>query len=73
MDTLTTNGAPMLVVPELFALYFLTHSALAQDAPTTSREASFVRESNHRDFIFTPEVSLGPAFRSLAPPRRQLS
>jgi len=31
-------------------------------------DAAFSRQVPPRDWVFTPEVSLGPAFRSLAPP-----
>ena len=68
MNTLTTGDAPIVIVPEFFVLYVLTPSALALDATTTAQEASFSRQANHRDWVLTPEVSLGPALRSLAPP-----
>ncbi|MEO5802365.1 MAG: hypothetical protein ABIR24_02460 [Verrucomicrobiota bacterium] len=32
------------------------------------REASVFRQGSRRDWVSTPEVYLGPAFRSLAPP-----
>jgi hypothetical protein len=73
MNTLTTGDAPVVVVPEFFVLYFLTPTALALDATATAQKASLSRQANHRDWVLTPEVSLGPAFRSLAPPLPQLS
>ena len=67
-NALTTGDAPTIVVPEFFVLYLLTPSALALDATAIGQDASFSRQANHRDWVLTPEVSLGPAFRSLAPP-----
>ena len=32
------------------------------------RPAASFRQAKPRDWVFTPEVSLGPAFRSHAPP-----
>jgi hypothetical protein len=37
-------------------------------APLTVAPAQLSRQSRPPDFVFTPEVSLGPAFRSHAPP-----
>ena len=68
MNMLTVGDAPMVVVPEFFVLYFLTPSALALEATATAQEASFSRQANHRNWVLTPEVSLGPALHSLAPP-----
>lgn len=56
------------ITPEFAVLYVLAPFALAHDAIATEPNASNFRETNHRDRVFTPEVSLGPAFRSLAPP-----
>ena len=67
MNMLTAGDAPMVVVPEFFVLYFLAPSALVL-ATATAQGASFSRQANHGDWVLTPEVSLGPAFRSLAPP-----
>lgn len=68
MNTLTTDHATTIVVPEFIVLYLLTPGALALDATASEQEASFSRQANHYDWVLTPEVSLGPAFRSLAPP-----
>lgn len=67
-NLLTSGGALTLVVPDFFVLYLLTPLALALDVTATEPEAAFARQANHRDWVLTPEVSLGPAFRSLAPP-----
>jgi hypothetical protein len=42
--------------------------SLALDATEGQPEAAFFRQSGTHDWVFTPEVCLGPAFRSLAPP-----
>ena len=73
MNMLTAGDAPVVVVPEFFVVYFLTPSALALEATATAQGASFSRQASHRDWALTPEVSLGPAFRSLAPPLPKLS
>ena len=67
-NLVTTGDAPPLAVPEFSVLYVLTPLAFALDAMSTEPGASFSRQANLRDWVFTPEVSLGPAFRSLAPP-----
>jgi hypothetical protein len=68
MNPLASDGVPALVVPEFFVLHLLTPHMLALDVTATAPEALFSRQANHRDWVLTPEVSLGPAFRSLAPP-----
>lgn len=68
MNISTSGEAPALVVPDFPILYFLTPAALALDAAASKPEAIFSRQANHSDWVLTPEVSLGPAFRSLAPP-----
>ena len=41
---------------------------LSQTLTFVQPEAPISRQAQHREFIFTPEVCLGPAFRSHAPP-----
>ncbi|MEO8427329.1 MAG: hypothetical protein ABI651_09485 [Verrucomicrobiota bacterium] len=65
---LLNGGSPALVQPHLPVLYTLAPFALALDATATEPTASFSRQAKLRDWVFTPEVCLGPAFRSLAPP-----
>ena len=42
--------------------------SLDLDATATQPQAAFDRQAHSREWTFTPEVCLGPAFRSLAPP-----
>lgn len=67
-NTLVSGDSSTLVVPHFSVLYLLTPCALALEATATKPESVFSRQANHSDWVFTPEVSLGPAFRSLAPP-----
>ena len=67
-NTLVSGDATTLVVPHFSVLYLLTPCALALEATAPKPEAIFSRQANHSDWVLTPEVSLGPAFRSLAPP-----
>lgn len=69
LKTLLAGGdAPTLVAPQPHTLYLLVPFALALDVTATKPEVLFSRQANHSDWVFTPEVSLGPALRSLAPP-----
>ena len=69
LQNLVTSGdAPTLVVPEFSVLCLPALPTPALDVSSTELVASFSRQANHGDWVFTPEVSLGPAFRSLAPP-----
>lgn len=68
MNTLVSSDGPISVVPHFSVLYFLTPCALSLEAAAPKPEAIFSRQANHSDWVLTPEVSLGPAFRSLAPP-----
>ena len=58
----------MLIVPESFVLYLLSPCVPALDLTATEATATVSRQTDVREWVFTPEVSLGPAFRSLAPP-----
>ena len=49
-------------------LAYLTEPFLVLFSSADTASASSTRPSTSRDWVFTPEVSLGPAFRSLAPP-----
>ena len=60
--------APPLVAPQPHTLYLLAPISLALDATETQPDASFSRQAWTGDWVFTPLVCLGPAFRSLAPP-----
>ena len=52
-----------------FAHHFIT---AAQIIPVTEPEATTLRQPPDREWRFTPEVCLGPAFRSHAPPSSSL-
>jgi hypothetical protein len=64
--------APTLVPPEFHTLYLLSSHVLSLE-DLASEPAGELRQARSFDWIFTPEVSLGPAFRSLAPPLVVLS
>ena len=69
LKTMLAGGeAPTLVAPQLQTLYLLAPMALALDATEVQPKALFSRQARTCDWVFTPEVCLGPAFRSLAPP-----
>ena len=65
---LAGSDAPPLAAPPLHTLYLLALISLPLDAGESSLETSFSRQAPTRDWVFTPLVCLGPAFRSLAPP-----
>ncbi len=67
-SALTGSGTSPLVAPQFAVLYTLAPLALTLDAADIELAASFSREARLREWVFTPEVSLGPAFRSHAPP-----
>ena len=69
LKTMLAGGdAPKLVAPQPYTLYPLAPISLALDATETRPGASFSRQAWPRNWVFTPLVCLGPAFRSLAPP-----
>jgi hypothetical protein len=45
----------------------------ARELATRAPANQFNRQARRRDWVFTPEVCLGPAFRSLAPPLSSVS
>jgi hypothetical protein len=62
------GGSLALNAPELPVLYTLAPIAFALKIATTEPAASFSRQTWRRDWVFTPEVCLGPAHRNHAPP-----
>lgn len=69
LKTLVAGGdAYSLVAPLLPPVDFVAFSSLVLNPPEAALEATFCRQAKPRDWVFTPEVCLGPAFRSLAPP-----
>ncbi len=67
-SALVGSGATALVQPDLHPLYTLAPFALAMDVMATEPTTVFFRQAAAPDWVFTPEVSRGPAHRSLAPP-----
>jgi hypothetical protein len=59
---LTSMSAPTLHLAYVNALL-----VVAYELPNPTEDV-FHRQSRSREWVFTPEVCLGPAFRSLAPP-----
>ena len=68
MTMLAGGDAPTLTVFQTHTLYLLPSFVLALDAAEARPQAAFGRQAHLREWTFTPEVCLGPAFRSLAPP-----
>lgn len=62
------SPALALVRPHFGLAAILNFVSPAQTAASVLPEAPFSRQPPDRGWVFTPEVSLGPAFRSLAPP-----
>ena len=67
-SALTGHATALLVAPEFSLLYTLAPTALTLDATALEPAASFSRQADRRDTLHTPEVFLGAAFHSLAPP-----
>jgi hypothetical protein len=67
-SALTGNSTSPLVTPQFSILYTLAPFTLVMDATTIEPLALFSRQTRLREWVFTPEVCLGPAFRSHAPP-----
>ncbi len=59
----------VLLKPDLGKLPSLSFLWLVQTLTFVQPEAPAMRQSPDRQWVFTPEVCLGPAFRSHAPPR----
>ena len=57
-----------VIPPTGIALRAVVPFAPAFDVDFHPPTASIFRQARHRDWAFTPEVCLGPAFRSHAPP-----
>lgn len=67
-SALSDNGSTTLIQPPHYVLYALVPALLALDATMTEPDTRFVRQAWRRDWVSTPEVCLGPAHRSHAPP-----
>jgi hypothetical protein len=67
-SALVGSGSAALVQPDFHLLYTLAPVALMLDMTAAEPTSPSSRQAKARDWVFTPEVCLGPAFRSLAPP-----
>lgn len=67
-SALSGNAASPPVTPEFSILYTLAPTALTLDATVIEPSACILRQADRRDRLLKPEVFLGAAFRSLAPP-----
>jgi hypothetical protein len=67
-SALYDTNASALVKPEFQLLDTLPEFEPAVEATQTHLVAALSRQARPRDWVFTPEVCLGPAFRSNAPP-----
>ena len=65
-SALVSGVGPTVVPSELHVLYTLAPFAL--DATAAVPASLHSRQAKSRDWVFTPELCLGPAFRSHAPP-----
>ena len=65
-SALVGSGVTALVLPDFHLLYTL--APLTLNATVAQPNVSYSRQPKARDWVFTPKVCLGPAFRSLAPP-----
>jgi hypothetical protein len=65
---LTGNTTTPVVPPDFSLLYTVAPTVLALETTAIESAALFSRDARSHDWVFTPEVFLGPAFRSHAPP-----
>ncbi len=68
MATAQITTPLVIAKPVLQPLNFLCPVLQARDPMLVAPEAKPLRRAKPRDWVFTPVVCLGPAFRSLAPP-----
>ena len=67
-SALVGSGSAALVHFDLHLLYALAPLSLRFNVTAVEPTASFFRQAQPRDWVFTPEVCLGPAHRTHAPP-----
>jgi len=72
-SALISNSIAPLITHQFSFRYTLASFALTFDAMAVEPVAPFSRQARLRDWLFTPEVCLGPAFRSHAPPSSSLT
>jgi hypothetical protein len=62
------TGSSFLAKPDFGLAYTLGFASFSQATEVSQPEAPIFRQAWRGDWVFTPEVYLGPAFRSHAPP-----
>ena len=67
-SALVSSGSVALALPDFQLLYSLAPVALMLDVTAAEPTSPSSRQAKARDWVFTPEVCLGPAHRSHAPP-----
>lgn len=67
-SALSVSNAPAYFHPVFSVFYTLAPLAFTFDLQPPDSAALVLRQARLREFVLTPEVCLGPAFRSLAPP-----
>jgi hypothetical protein len=68
MNVLATSDSFVVAAPDFPIVDFLAPILLSLEATTLPATAAAAREAWPSNWLLTPEVSLGPAYRSLAPP-----
>ena len=69
-----SDGNALVYFPPAFPLFYtLTPLAFAWDSAVTEPTTLVFRQARLSEWVLTPEVCLGPAFRSLAPPSSSLA
>lgn len=67
-SALVDNDSSGTTQPNLTSLYTLALFAIVLETTATAPSATIFRPAEKHNWVFTPEVFLGPALRSLAPP-----
>ena len=68
LKSVQPGGQSSIILKPSFTVAWL-HALYSVEAPVLpTPTATIFRQRSARDRVFTPEVCLGPAFRSLAPP-----
>ena len=67
-SALVGSSSAALVQPDFHLLYALAPLALTLNVTVMEPTADLFRQAQAREWVFTPEVCLGPAHRSHAPP-----
>ncbi len=67
-SALVDNDSSGTTQPNLSPLYTLALFSIVLEMTATAPSATVFRPAEKHDWAFTPEVFLGPAFRSHAPP-----